>query len=315
MGAEVLSSRAVQGKFYEVLAEDAGLTWVPALSMYIPSDQASEEYKWLGATPAMREWIAGRNPKALRDNGLTITNKHYEATLRIRQEDFRRDKTGQVLIRAAELAERTKAHWRSLISTLILNGASAVCYDGDYFFGDAHAEGDSGTQDNNISIDISELATGVHGSITLPSVGEMAICVLTAISQILGFKDDQGEPFNDLAQGFLVMAAPSLMAPLLGAVSNQFLASGESNPIISGGFKVIPAVNSRLSTMTSQICVFRTDGRAKPFIIQEETPVELQVIAEGSEYAKINGEYLFGVDTWRNAGYGLWQHACLVTMT
>jgi phage major head subunit gpT-like protein len=282
--------------------------------MYIPSDQESETYKWLGMSPAMREWIAGRNPKGLRNNGITIENKHFEATLRIREEDFRRDKTGQILIRAAELADRTQEHWASLISTLILNGAATVCYDGDYFFGDAHAEGDSGTQDNNISIDISAMATGVHGSITLPSVGEMAICILSGISQILGYKDDQGEPFNDLAQTFTVMAAPSLMAPLLGACSNQFLAAGESNPLIAGNFKVTPVVNSRLTTMASQICVFRTDGRAKPFIRQEEKAVELIMLAEGSEHAKINGEYLFGVDTWRNAGYGLWQHACLVTL-
>jgi phage major head subunit gpT-like protein len=314
MGAEVLSSRAVQGKFYETLAEKAGQGWVEPISMYVPSDQESEVYKWLGMSPAMREWIGGRNPKALRDNGLTIVNKHYEASLRIREEDFRRDKTGQVLIRAAELADRTNAHWPSLLSTLIINGASTVCYDGDYFFGDAHAEGDSGTQDNNINSDVSELATGVHGTKYVPSVGEMSLSILAGIAQILGFKDDQGEPFNDLAQSFVVMAPQSLMASVFGAVSNQFLAAGESNPLIAGGFKVTAVVNPRLSTWTDKFVIFRTDGRAKPFIRQEEKAVELEVIAEGSEHAKLNKEFLFMVDTWRNAGYGLWQHSCLVTM-
>ena len=73
------------------------------------------------------------------------------------------------------------------------------------------------------------------------------------------------------------------------------------------------AVNARL-TWTDEFAVFRTDGSVSPFIRQQETEVDLKAKAEGSEYEFDNDAHQYGVDTWRNVGYGYWQHACLVTM-
>src|SRR4051812_19004368 len=133
MSAQGLSSRAIIGSFYARLEQNPGLEWINGVSMRFQSDQPSETYKWLGQVPQMREWIGGRNPKGFRENGITIENKHYEATLEILVKEMRRDKTGQVMVRVNELADRTNDHWAKLLSTLILNGASTVCYDGQYF--------------------------------------------------------------------------------------------------------------------------------------------------------------------------------------
>ncbi len=204
MGARGLGSRAIIGEFYARLEQNIGTEWINKIGMKFTSDQESETYKWLGMAPAMRQWIGGREAKGFRENGITIANKKYEATLEVLLDELRRDKTGQILIRIREMADRANAHWASLLSTLILNGASTACYDADYFFGDTHIEGDSGTQDNNISVDISALATGettgTHGSTTAPSIGEMTLCIQKAISTMLGFKDDRGEPMNELAR-------------------------------------------------------------------------------------------------------------------
>jgi hypothetical protein len=48
--------------------------------------------------------------------------KHFEGTLELAVRDMRRDKTGQIMVRVNDLADRTNAHWASLLSTLILNG-------------------------------------------------------------------------------------------------------------------------------------------------------------------------------------------------
>jgi len=76
---------------------DPGAAWINAISNYFTSDQASEEYAWLGMSPVMREWIGGRNAKGFRENNLTIKNKHYEATLEYLVRDLRRDKTGHII--------------------------------------------------------------------------------------------------------------------------------------------------------------------------------------------------------------------------
>ncbi|MEX0599060.1 MAG: Mu-like prophage major head subunit gpT family protein, partial [Rhodothermales bacterium] len=135
-----ITSRAVIGEFYRVLEQDNGVGWVNALGMYFGSDQASEEYAWLGDTPAMREWIGGRNAKGFRENGITVKNKHFEATIEIAVRHMRRDKSGQAMVRIAELADRANSHWASLLSTLQINGESTVCYDGQFFFDTGHSE-------------------------------------------------------------------------------------------------------------------------------------------------------------------------------
>lgn len=323
MSAKGLGSRAIIGEFYARLEQNVGAEWVPMISPPIPfkSDQAAEEYKWLGMTPAMREWIGGRQAKGFRENGIIVTNKKFEATLEVLGDEIRRDKTGQVMTRVREMADRANSHWASLLSTLILNGASGVCYDNDYFYGEAHLEGDSGTQDNLISIDISELAGIEHGSITAPSAEEMQYCIFQAITTILSFKDDKGEPMNETANEFLVMVAPNLFPAAATACRDFNFAAGLPNIITATGFKIKPVTNARLSTWTSSFPVFRTDGQVKAFVRQQEVPedptvpVILSAIVEGSELEFNEDKHHYGIWASRNVAYGYWQHVCHVTMT
>src|SRR3990167_103571 len=317
MSAIGLSSRAIIGEFYRQLEQDAGQNWINPISMLFSSNQESETYKWLGQSPVMREWIGGRQAKGFRENGITIANKHFEATLEVLISEMRRDKTGQVMVRVRELAERTNAHWASLLSTLILNGATSVCYDGQYFFDTDHSEGSSGTQSNSVSVDISGLPIPAdeQGSTTEPSARVMKSCILKGVRQILGFKDDQGEPMNENARNFLIMVPTAFMDVANAAINNSVLSGAETNDLASTrNFAINFAVNPRL-TWTDKFAVFRADGSVSPFIRQEETPVQLNAIAEGSEEEFKNQRHLYGVDCWRNVGYGYWQKACLVTMT
>ena len=310
MSAASLTSRAIIGEFYNTLEQNTGALWVPGTSMLIQSDQESETYKWLGMAPTMREWVGGRQAKGFRDNGITIANKRFEATMEVLLDEMRRDKTGQVMIRVRELAERTNAHWAKLLTALVIAGESAVCYDNQFFFDTDHAEGDSGTQDNDITLNI--------GTPTAPTAAEMETAILNSVQQILGFKDDTGEPMNEEAKSFLVMVPVPFMAATAAALKNPVItdATGSrTNTITSlGGFSFELAVNPRL-TWTTKFATFRTDGQTKPFIRQEEQGVEVSAIAEGSELEFKERKHHYGVTASRNVGYGYWQHACLTTLT
>lgn len=312
MSAQGLGSRAIIGEFYKRLEMDTGANWLNAISMYMTSDQDSETYKWLGMAPVMREWLGGRNVNGFRENGITLTNKHYEATIEVLKRELRRDKTGQVMVRVAEMAQRANSHWASLLSTLILNGTSTACYDGQFFFDTDHSEGDSGTQSNDITTDISALPTQVHGTTTAPSPEEAQQAMLKSVSQILGFKDDRGEPMNEGASNFLVMVPTSLYIPFSNAVRGPKV--GEAEQFIPPGMNLQVVANTRL-TGTDDFYTFRTDGSVKPFIRQEEQGVQMKAKAEGSEYEFDNDAHQYGIDTWREVGYGYWQHACYNQMT
>jgi phage major head subunit gpT-like protein len=313
MGTETLSPVGFIGNFYQALEAEFGKTWLPEIGMMFNSDHESEFYPWIGMSPMLREWIGGRQPKGFLQNGITIHNKHFEATLEFLIKDFRRDKTGQIMVRINDLAQRANAHWASLISTLMLNGAATVCYDGQYFFDTDHSEGASGSQSNKINVDISELPVLVKGSTTAPSVEQMQQAVLNGIVQILSLLDDQAEPMNELAKNFRVMVPPSLAFVGMNAINPATM----TGVTVQGtrDINVNLSVNARLTSWTTDFVVLRTDGQVKPFVLQQETPVQMKLKGEGSDFAFDNDAYQYGIDTWRNVGYGYWQHACKVTMT
>lgn len=308
MGAQGLGSRAIIGEFFRVLEQDPGAAWVNAVSMLFTSDQSSEEYKWLGQTAIMREWVGGRNAKGFQENGLTIVNKHYESTIEVLVRELRRDKTGQVLVRIRELAQRTNSHWASLLSTLIINGTSQVCYDGQFFYDTDHTEGNNTTnQSNDITTNISALGAVTHGTTTAPSIEEAQQAMMKSIAQILSFVDNEGEPMNEGASNFLIMVPTGLYIPFAKAITIPE-GTGLSEQHIPNEFAISVVTNPRL-TGTDDFFTFRADGSVKPFIRQEETAVELKAKAEGSEYEFDNDAHQYGVDAWRNVGYGYWQNS------
>lgn len=316
MDQSLLSSRAIMGMYFARLEADPGMGWIDGISNLFTSDQASEDYKFLGQSPAMQEWIGGRKAKGFSGQGLTIVNKHYEATIEVTKRDIRRDKTPQLQARISEFADRAQTHWASLLSTLLINAPSTVCYDGQYFFDTDHSEGDSGTQDNDIAVDISTLPAAVHGVVTAPSVEEMQQAILKGIAQILSFKDDKGEPMNENARAFTVVVPVGLYLVAVAAVSTLTTMALQQNlnPNLIAGLTVNVQMNARL-TWTDSFAIFRTDSPIKAFIRQTEQENELKAKAEGSEFEFDNDAWQFGIDNWRGVGYGYWQRACYVTMT
>ncbi len=301
-----LTSKAIIGRFYRRLEEFAAAAWWTKLAMRFASTQESETYKWLGMVPQVREWKGGRIVKPLRAQGITLVNKVWESTIRVDADEQRRDKTGQIMTRVNEMARRVATHPNSLLSDLISGGASAAGYDGANFFSTTHSEGDSGTQSNSIT---SEAATT-----TAPTAEEMYEAIVHGVAQVIGQKDDQGEPMNESAREFLVMVPLPFLSPTLIALSAQQIKSS-SNPLAaSGPFSLAWVANPRLS-WTDKFAIFRTDGQARPFLFQEELPVQVTALAEGSELEANENQHQYGVKAIYQAGYGYWQDACLVTFT
>lgn len=308
MDQSILSSRAIEGRYFARREANLQTGWHSQVSNLFNSDQAGETYAMLGAAPALREWIAGRQAKGLRGSSFEIQNKHYEGTLEVALKDVRRDKTGQIMARVDEFADQSDIHWATLIAALIEAGESSVCSDGQYFFDTDHSEGDSGVQSNSLTY---AAATG-----TSPTKEEMQLAILQSISAIVAFKNDQGAKMNPAARAFTVLTPPTYYPMALAATSDILNAalSANMNPNRIGNFAVSVEMVPDL-TWTTKLVTVRTDSPIKPFIRQEETPLMFKSKAEGSEFEFDNDAWQFGVDGWRNAGYGMWQRAALTTFT
>lgn len=310
MTAHVLSDRAILGMYYQRL-EVGDPAFVDRLAMRIPSTQDSETHKWLGAVPGFREWVGGRQAQSLRDFGVTIINKDFESTFYYHERDLTEDKTGQLQARINEHADQANYHDAELLLSLLSTAASTVCYDGQYFFDTDHSEGDSGTQSNDITVDISALPTAEHGSVTVPSVGEMSASILSGIKQIYGFKNDKGKVVNRFAKEFMVVVPTSLWDVALAAIQNKVIEDGTVNTLAAQNAFRIDLLQDPTLGWDDEFAVFRTDGSVKPFILQEREKVTPDI--DRGDYFKTR-QIGVGLKKAGNVGLGLWQGSCLVTM-
>lgn len=324
----MITQRAVLGMFYERLQQNTGISYLDAISTRpIRSDQDSEDYAWLGMVPQMTEMKDGKKFTQLREIPWTVRNSKFQSGIAIPKSHVLYDKTDQVSVRVGELVTRSQSHWNKLITALALAGEGAVCYDGEYFFDTDHSEGKSGSQSNDISVDISELPTSAHGITTYPSAGEASLAIMKGVEQIIGFKDDQGEYVNEDMTEFTLMTGMGLGTPLLAAIGAQNIDGGDTNVLFEqDNYRVRLQVTPRLNAWTDKFAVFATQGDQKPFIRQQRLPnqdgngfdadgIELMMLWTDSEHCKLNNECLVSVETERAAAYGDWKKACLVTLT
>lgn len=311
--ADLIKEQGVIGRLMQALETTDG-AWFSGCTMMVESDSAIETYAWLGQVPRFREMLGGRDAKELREQSFTLRNVEYENTIRIPERDLRRDKTGNLNQRIADMGAASNDHWDELVSTLLTNGASDTCYDGQYFFDTDHVEGDSGTLSNKLSVDISALAVGTHGSTTAPSASEMSACILKGIQQLMGFKDDRGRPINTGLSSIKVVVPVGLMQAAAAAIYDATIDQGDSNTLRSIGFNIELHVNPWLS-WTDRFAVLRDDGRFTPFILQSEVDPEPSILGYNSDHFFENREIKVGLFASRAAGYGLWQGACQVIMT
>lgn len=310
MAASGLGSRNIIGRFYARLDAVNALSWADAVSFMVDTNQESESYKWLGQSPAVREWIGGRQSRGFRENGITIVNKRFEATMEIDVDERRRDQTGQIETRVGELADRVSEHWHKLLTNLIITPGNG--YDGVGFFSSSHTEGDSGTQDNDlVAGDVPALDVTTASA---PTESEMKNAILGCVQKILAFKDDQGEPMNANARQFMVMVPTNMWAATTAALNLPIILEGgqaRNNLLVSmGGFGFQSFVNPRLDAAPTVFYVFRTDGSVKPFIRQQE------LFETGTEdQSFLNNRILFGVKALRNVGTAYWQYAAKATLS
>ena len=264
----------------------------------IPSTSDSETYRWLGTVPKLREWGTGRVAKGLRAESYSVENLKYEATIEVDRDEISDDQTGQIRVRVGELAQRAATHKDYLISQLLISGGTAgfTSYDGFTFFNDAHVSGSSGSQDNNLTSDVTDADN--------PTVSEFKTALKVAMRTMMSFNDDQGDPMPIAATGLVCVVPPTMYFTALESI-NATVINNTTN-VLSGAAKVI---SMPWLTDASMWYLLKTDGVLRPFIFQDREPVEFTALAENSEESFKRENFLYGVRARYRMTYGYWQFA------
>lgn len=118
----------------------------------VPSSTGSNEYGWLGQVPSMRKWAGDRVVNSIAAHGYTIKNDPYEETIAVPRPAIEDDQYGVYTPLMQEMGRATAAHPDELVFGLLKDGASTLCYDGQYFFDADHpvikADGSTESQSN-----------------------------------------------------------------------------------------------------------------------------------------------------------------------
>lgn len=305
MALASLSSRAIRGYLFHELQNVPDDFVTDLAGPVLTSDQDIETYVGAAAIAGLRPWVGQRTERQMLTYQKAISNVKYEDTLYVYGEEYRRDKTGQVMMRVADLVQRYQQHWAKLAtSTLVTPGNG---YDGVAFFGTTH--GESGT--NQANQGNLTAATG-----TVPTNQEMADGIMTVIAAMAALKDNQGEPINIGAQDWSVMVPPPLLGQLTAALGASILSNGtamNTNVLtLLGGYRIKPVVNPYL-TDAAVMYVYRNTGRA--FIRQQEWGPLIQEQAEGSPIEMTDDKHVYGIATSRGIGAATWSAIYKATWT
>ncbi len=274
------------------------------LATRIPSNSDSENYRWLGSVPGMREWGSGRLARGMRSEAYSVENLKYEATIEVDRDEIADDKTGQIRIRIGELAERAASHKDYLAAALLINGETAGfnSYDGVSFLSDAHESGESGVQSNRIGLAVADP--------TDPTVEEFKAALKTAISKMMGLKDDRGEAMSISASGLVCVVPTTMYFTALETLNATLI--GDTSNVMAGAARVIalPWLSD-----PAKWYLLKTDGVVRPFIFQDREPIEFTSLTADSEEGFRREKYLYGVRARYRVTYGYWQYAVRVEFT
>ena len=284
---ESILAKGLLTNFFE--GYNGAVTHWQEVATKVPSTARSENYAWIGSIPRLRKMKGERIPKKLLEHTYTIVNEEYEASIEVNHADIKDDQTGQYGIQAKSIGESAKTFPDELVfETLIPNGDSELCYDGQYFFDTDHPIGETGsTQSNKITTALS--ATSFN----------------TARTMLRKMKDDFGRPTLNRNMDLLLVVPADLENTAETILEAERDANGATNTL-KGKARILVA--DWLGD-TNNWYLLNVAGTIKPFVVQEREFIPFEALEEGSESNFMRKKNYYGT-YWRgNAGYGLYQKA------
>ncbi len=280
--------------FFQTFTETAA-NWDKVTTL-IMSDKDTEQYAWLGALPGVREFLDERMAQDMGSYSYAIQNRTWESTIAVDRTVLEDDLYGQIALRIKQMAMVAKTHLDTITFGLLNAGFVNPCYDGLPFFG-SHPTGS---------------VAGVGGpQINKGTDGLSAQSLQAAITQMMRFTDDQGQPAGVMPN--LLVIPPELYWEALQLLNSTFY----PDPMPVGSWELgnnpLKGMLTVLTTpyISSQANWFLMDTRrvVKALVLQMRKDFEFSALEGNSEEGFMRDQYLYGVRARYNVGYGDWRAA------
>ncbi|UQN40656.1 Mu-like prophage major head subunit gpT family protein [Agarivorans sp. B2Z047] len=140
------SSKAFAAKFNEGMAGPNPEHEL--IATVLKSAAGATGYGFLGDFPRLKEWIGERQLKDLAKHQYNIVNKLFESSVRVGRVDYEDNDYGRYGIVFKEMGYDARMHPDEHIFSLLKNGFTELCYDGQPFFDTDHPLEKGGTVSN-----------------------------------------------------------------------------------------------------------------------------------------------------------------------
>ena len=276
----------------------------------MPSDGESENYAWLGAMPNVRKWVGPRVFKELRGFDFSLRNETWESSLLFNLDKYNDGKAAGFGMQTRDLASKAVKHPNKLWFETV--NENRPCFDGQDFFDTDHAAGDSGNQANVIDFEVVDP--------TNPTPAEMRDAFHAGLIQLLGFRDDTGEPFVELdgqPLGDLSVLCPLVLYPQTNAAfaSTLIVTDGAAGSnIVLEKPTVVPSVrvgSGYTGGDDTHIDLMYTGDEIKPYIFQQREALRFDL--KGAEDIEFN-ELKAMTKSRYACGPFAWWFACRINL-
>lgn len=110
----------------------------PKVATEIKSSGSGNIYSWLGAFPMLKKWTGDRVIENMKNSDYTLKNDSYEATVGVKRADIEDDNLGIYGPMFEQMGESANEHIDINVFKALLDGFTALCYDGKPFFAKDH---------------------------------------------------------------------------------------------------------------------------------------------------------------------------------
>jgi phage major head subunit gpT-like protein len=233
---------------------------------------------------------------ALKEKGYIIANERFEVTVGIPRKKIELDTYGLYRPVIAGMGASARLHPDELVFPLLTNGFTNKGYDGKAFFASDHEFG------------------GNYGtaSLTLSDGSPNVAAYRAAIASIGRVKDDQRKPlFTSAAKKLTLVVPPELEEVANHLLHDDFLSvtlGSTQNNVWKNS--ATPLMSPQLTNATAWFILVEFMG-LRPIIFQQQQAPAFVVknTAQDSDHVFMQDEFLYGADSFDNAGYSLPQLA------
>lgn len=252
------------------------------LAMNVPSTTLTEVHAWISQIPGFREWVGDRIAQSLAVDGLKVTNKDYEQTVKVPRNSVEDDTYGVyssvISNMGAEGAD--DAFWLDLVIESLTS--TDVWADGLAFFHSTRKFGDYTV--NNI----------VDGSLTQANLK-------AAVNLMLGFKGNSGKPLNVVP--YMVLCGKTAFWTAKRFCENEKITDDQNNEV-DNETRGIATPRWHYGLNDDAWYVLGVKGSYRPICAQRrKNPTDLQTMVNPTDPNVFwNKEFVYGTDL-RGAGF------------